>query len=65
MIKDDPKVYVLQMYWLPEELVEARSKEDKIPYDTWAEKGLLRLCPGNKVHAHYVTEWFKEGSERF
>jgi phage terminase large subunit-like protein len=60
MVNDDPHVYVLQMYWLPEELLEARAHEDKIPYDKWCERGLLRTTPGNKVHPHYVTEWFIE-----
>ena len=48
------------MYWLAEDLVEQRVKEDKIPYDLWIEQGIARTCPGNKVHAKYVTEWFKE-----
>jgi len=59
-VPDDPKIYSLHMYWLPEELLERRAKEDKIPYDLWHEQGLLRVCPGNSVHAKYVTEWFIE-----
>lgn len=60
MIPGDDKIYVLQMYWLPEDLLEQRVREDKIPYDLWAEQGLLRLSPGNKVHYKYVKEWFEE-----
>lgn len=60
MVPDDEKVYVLQMYWLPEDLLEQRVREDKIPYDLWHEQGLLRLCPGNKIHYKFVTEWFLE-----
>lgn len=60
MIPGDHHIYVLQMYWLPEDLLEKKVKEDKIPYDLWHEQGLLRLCPGNKVHYKYVTEWFME-----
>ena len=56
----DPKIYVLSMYWLPEDLLEARAKEDNIPYTTWHERGLLRTTPGNKVHHKYVTQWFLE-----
>jgi len=59
-VPDDPTIYVLQMYWLPEDLLEQRSKEDKIPYDIWTEQGLLRTTPGNKVHHKYVTQWFLE-----
>lgn len=60
MVPGDDKIYVLQMYWLPEDLLEQRVKEDKIPYDKWHEQGLLRLCPGNKVHYKYVKEWYEE-----
>jgi phage terminase large subunit-like protein len=60
MVPGDPQIYVLQMYWLAEDLLERRTKEDKIPYDIWRDRGLLRTCPGNSVHAKYVTEWFLE-----
>lgn len=60
MVPNDPHIYVKQMYWLPEDLLEQRSKEDKIPYDIWRDLDLLRTTPGNSVHAKYVTEWFLE-----
>lgn len=60
MVPHDEHIYVLSMYWLAEELVEQRVREDKIPYDLWIEQGLVRTCPGNKVHAKYVTQWFRE-----
>lgn len=59
-VPGDEHVYVLSMYWLAEDLVEQRVHEDKIPYDIWIEQGLVRTCPGNKVHAKYVTKWFLE-----
>lgn len=60
MVPYDERIYVKQMYWLPEDLLESRVREDKIPYDIWYDQGLLRLCPGNKIHYKYVTEWFQE-----
>lgn len=53
-------IYAMSMFWIPEDLVQRKVKEDKIPYDIWIEKGLCRTCPGNKIHAHYVTEWYME-----
>lgn len=64
-VPDDDHIYVLQMYWLPEDLLEKRVQEDKIPYDLWCEQGLLRLTPGNRVHHKYVTEWFIELREKY
>lgn len=60
MLPNDDRIYVEQMYWLPEDLLEKRSKEDKVPYDKWQQQGLLRTTPGNKVHYKFVVEWFEE-----
>ena len=60
MAPGDNTIYVMQMYWLPEELLEQRVKEDKIPYDIWRDMGLLRTVPGNKVHYEHVVQWFLE-----
>lgn len=59
-VPDDDRIYVKQMYWLPEDLLEKRIAEDKIPYDKWQDAGLLRTTPGNKIHYKFVTEWFLE-----
>ena len=59
-IKGDDTLYVTQMYWLPADLLEKRIKEDKIPYDVWMERGLLRVSEGNKINYKDVVEWFVE-----
>lgn len=60
MLPDDDKIYVEQMYWLPEDLLEKRVVEDRVPYDQWKDLGLLRTTPGNKVHYKFVVDWFVE-----
>ena len=64
MIPDDETIYVLQMYWLPEDLLEKKVREDKIPYDLWHEQGWIRLCPGNKIHYKYIVEWYLEVQDK-
>lgn len=59
-VPDSQKLYVIQMYFIPEELLEQRVREDKIPYDIWKEQGWLRTCPGNKIKYQDVTKWFQE-----
>lgn len=59
-VPDNEEIYTMQMYFLPEDLLEKRVEEDKIPYDIWRDQGLLRTTPGNKVHYKHVTEWFLE-----
>lgn len=63
-VPNDEKVYVLQMYWIPEDNVEKRVKEDHIPYDVWIEQGLMRTCKGNQISYHDVTNWFLEVQEQ-
>lgn len=59
-LPDDDTIYYTYMYWLPEDLLEKRAAEDKVPYDIWKEQGFLRTTPGNKVHHKFVTDWFIE-----
>ena len=54
------KKYVAQMYWLPADSLQERVKRDKIPYDKWFERGLLRLCAGNSISYSDVTQWFMD-----
>lgn len=59
------KKYALQQYFLPADLLEQRVKEDKIPYDKWAARGLLTLCEGNKVDYSDVTAWYVRMLEEY
>ena len=53
-------IYVIPMFWIPENSVERHIRTDKIRYDIWIEKGWVRTCPGNKINPDYVWEWFVE-----
>ena len=50
-VPEDQTVYVLSMFWIPEDLVDKRTKEDQIPYDVWIKQGFMRTCAGNHVDA--------------
>lgn len=64
-VPDDERIYVMSMYWMPEDLVEKRVMEDKIPYDVWIEKGYVRTCKGNKISYRDVKAWFVEIQETY
>jgi phage terminase large subunit-like protein len=64
-VPDDGKIYVKQMYWLPEDILEDRANEDKIPYLLWKEQELLRTSQGNKVDYHDIVEWFLEIQNKY
>lgn len=65
MVPGCQKIFTLSMYWLADELLDRRVAEDRIPYDKWHDRELLRLAPGNKVHAKYVKKWFEEIQQEF
>ncbi|WP_425451898.1 terminase large subunit [Paraliobacillus ryukyuensis] len=64
-VPNDETVYFKHMYWLPEDLLEKRVAEDKVPYDLWKEQDLLRTTPGNKVHYKFVVDWFLEMQQEY
>lgn len=55
--KED-KIYALVQGFMPGDNIDERSSEDKVPYNRWAERGLITLCPGHRVDYRYVTDWF-------
>ena len=65
MVPKNEHIYVMSMYWIPEDLVEKRINEDKIRYDAWIEKGYVRTCKGNKISYKDVKSWFIEIQETY
>lgn len=39
----------LPFFWVPEENLIERARRDRVPYDTWARAGFLRVTPGNVI----------------
>lgn len=54
---NDEKIYVESMFWLPSRTIEQRAKHDKIPYDMFERKGLLRASGEYKVDMRDVLKW--------
>lgn len=52
------KIYIIQHYFIPEDKVEEKENDDKVPYKKWKERGLLTVCTGAKVDYSDVTRWF-------
>lgn len=58
LVMKNNKKYILQQYFIPEDRLDEKIKEDKVPYDKWKERGLLTTCLGAKVNYSDVTQWF-------
>lgn len=43
-------------FWLPAEGLSEKSRQDRVPYDLWAQQGSLSTTPGRSVEYEYVAE---------
>ncbi len=70
MRQDDPKIYVRQMYWLPQRVLDEyedsgrRQGRDNVPYPLWKEQGHLRTVDTYKVDKRVILDWFTEIVEK-
>lgn len=57
---NDPKVYVLQKYFIPQSKIDMldKTKSKEAPYKLWAEQGWLTINEGASVDYSLVTQWF-------
>ena len=65
LIRKDTKLFLSQMYFIPEERAEQHEREDKVPYKIWKEQGYIRFCSGNMVNFSDVTAWFNELRDKY
>ena len=57
---NDPTVYVLQHYFIPQGKIDAleKTKSREAPYKLWSEQGWLTINEGAAVDYSNVTKWF-------
>lgn len=52
---DIKKYTIVPTFWLPEDNLSEIIKKDKIKYDEWVNKGLIKLTKGNKIDYHAIV----------
>lgn len=55
---------VESVFWLPEEGLEERARQDRVPYDVWAAEGFLKTTPGRSVEYEYVAGYVADLFQR-
>jgi phage terminase large subunit-like protein len=48
--KEDGGFQILPFFWLPKANLRDRVLRDGVPYDVWAEQGLIQLTEGDVIH---------------
>lgn len=51
-------------FWLPEDGLEERARQDRVPYDVWAQQGFLRTTPGRSVEYRFVADFMAREFQR-
>lgn len=64
-ILNDETIYVYQQYFIPEDIVDEKIQNDKVPYDIWKEKGYVTFCPGNKIDQEFLWEWVQDFTTKY
>ncbi len=51
-------VDLIPFFYIPEETMHKRAKEDRVPYPLWAEQGFIFPTPGNVVDYDFIYDHF-------
>lgn len=43
-------------FWLPEEGLEEKSRNDRVPYDLWHKQGFLETTPGRSIEYEFIAQ---------
>jgi phage terminase large subunit-like protein len=62
---NDIKYTVLPFFWLPEDVIDLRTRRDHVPYEVWKKAGVFHTTEGNVVDYDYIVAFIAKLSQRF
>ena len=63
---DDNNNFILQQrFFMPAENIRERSREEKVPYELWAEQGYITLCPGDTINFDMIENSILDDSKLY
>ncbi len=63
---DDNGNYILQQrFFMPSANIRERSREEKVPYELWAEQGYITLCQGDTINFDMIEDAILSDSEKY
>lgn len=60
-----PKAVVLPFFYCPEAGVAHRTQSDRIPYDLWAQRGFIKMTPGNVRDDAFIRKDINDAARLF
>ena len=61
----DGRYEVVCRFWVPEENMRQRSRDDGVPYEAWVREGWLRTTPGNVIDYEFIEAEIRELADRY
>jgi len=59
-------VYLVQSrFWIPEDNLQKRVHDDRVPYDVWLRGGFLNATPGNVIDYDFIFEQIERDAKTF
>jgi phage terminase large subunit-like protein len=52
-------------FWVPEDTIYERSKEDRVPYDLWVKNGHIETTPGNSIDYDFIRSKINELGDQY
>ena len=62
---EDEKYTVLPFFWLPEDVIDLRSRRDHVPYAVWKKQRLFHTTEGNVVDYDYIVAFIAKLTARY
>lgn len=64
-IDEDEHAHVLCRFWIPEDNMKIRSRDDGVHFQKWVDQGYIEATPGNVIDYDYIFEQIEQDAEDF
>lgn len=64
-VAEKERFMILSRFYAPEDTIMKRSKQDKVHYNIWAQKGFLVATPGNVIDEGFIEKDIIEASKKY
>lgn len=61
----DSKWHVKPVFWLPDDGLAVKARQDRVPYDVWRDQGYLLTSPGSSVNYEHVAQYLKAAFDKY
>lgn len=64
-LDEEDNIYVLCRFWIPEDNMLIRSRDDGVHYQKWVKEGYIEATPGNVIDYEWIFEQIEQDLDMF